>query len=114
MSLEPDQESETGGALAAAISTNFVQLLKEHADRSPTKCRTYIDDDLIIVLMRGGYSRPRAHCSRRSCSTATLTRRAPQSVQDLAGCAPTFRFSDLAGMKAVQDLCMEAQQRKIR
>jgi uncharacterized protein YbcI len=34
-----------------------VQLLKEHADRGPTRCRTYIDDDLIIVLMRGGYSR---------------------------------------------------------
>ena len=32
-------------------------LVKEHADRGPTKCRTYIDDDLIIVLMRGGFSR---------------------------------------------------------
>ena len=34
-----------------------MKLLKEHADRGPTKCRTYIDDDLILVLMRGGYSR---------------------------------------------------------
>lgn len=32
-------------------------MLKEHADRGPTKCRTYIDDDLVIVLMRGGFSR---------------------------------------------------------
>jgi len=39
------------------ISTTFVQLLKTHADRGPTRCRTYIDDDLVIVLMRGGYSR---------------------------------------------------------
>ena len=36
---------------------HIVRLLKEHADRGPTKCRTYIDDDLVIVLMRGGFSR---------------------------------------------------------
>ena len=35
----------------------LVQLVKEHADRGPTKCRTYIDDDLIIVMMLGGFSR---------------------------------------------------------
>lgn len=34
-----------------------MQLLKEHADKGPTKCRTYIDEDLVIVLMRGGFSR---------------------------------------------------------
>lgn len=59
MAIEYDQATlrQTGGELAAKISTTFVQLLKEHADRGPTKCRTYIDEDLIIVLMRGGYSR---------------------------------------------------------
>jgi len=57
VSHEPDQAARTGGALAEQISTTFVQLIKEHGDRGPTKCRTYIDDDLIIVLMRGGYSR---------------------------------------------------------
>jgi uncharacterized protein YbcI len=46
-----------GRGLAAEISKTFVKLLKEHADRGPTKCGTYIDDDLIIVLMRGGFSR---------------------------------------------------------
>jgi uncharacterized protein YbcI len=57
MSVDQDQAAHTRGDLAAAISTAFVGLLKEHADRGPTKCRTYIDDELIIVLMRGGYSR---------------------------------------------------------
>ena len=31
--------------------------MKAHGDRGPTKCRTYIDDDLVILLMRGGFSR---------------------------------------------------------
>ena len=57
MSVDQDQAGHTRGDLAAAISTAFVGLLKEHAGRGPTKCRTYIDDELIIVLMRGGYSR---------------------------------------------------------
>lgn len=57
MSFEPGQPSLTRGEIASEISTTFVQLLKEHADRGPTKCRTYIDDDLVIVLMRGGFSR---------------------------------------------------------
>ena len=57
MSLQPHEVRHTGGALSDQISTAFVQLIKEHGDRGPTKCRTYIDDDLIIVLMQSGYSR---------------------------------------------------------
>jgi uncharacterized protein YbcI len=57
VSLEPDQAHQTRGELAAAISNSFVRLVKEHADRGPTECRTYIDGELIIVLMRGGFSR---------------------------------------------------------
>jgi uncharacterized protein YbcI len=57
MSFEPGQAHGTRGEISAEISTTFVQLVKEHAGRGPTKCRTYIDDDLVIVLMRGGYSR---------------------------------------------------------
>jgi uncharacterized protein YbcI len=45
------------GELAAEISTRIVQMLKEHAGRGPTKCRTYIDEDLVIVLMGGGFSK---------------------------------------------------------
>jgi uncharacterized protein YbcI len=57
MSAEQDTASQSRGELAGTISTAFVQLLKEHGGHGPTRCRTYIDDDLIIVLLRGGYSR---------------------------------------------------------
>ena len=52
-----EQTQGTRGELAAEISSTFVQRVKQYADRGPTKCRTYIDDDLVIVLMRGGFSR---------------------------------------------------------
>jgi uncharacterized protein YbcI len=56
MSVEREQ-AQGEGVIAGKISTEFVQLLKEHSDRGPTRCRTYIDDDLVIVLPRGGFSR---------------------------------------------------------
>jgi uncharacterized protein YbcI len=57
VSFEPGHASPRRGEIAAEISTTIVQLVKEHGDRGPTKCRTYIDDDHVIVLMRGGFSR---------------------------------------------------------
>jgi uncharacterized protein YbcI len=34
-----------------------VQLHKEFYGRGPTKAKTYVHDDLVVVLMRGGFSR---------------------------------------------------------
>jgi uncharacterized protein YbcI len=31
--------------------------MKEYGGKGPTKCRTYIDDDFVVVLMRGGFNR---------------------------------------------------------
>jgi uncharacterized protein YbcI len=46
-------EAATGG-LRHAISDAFVGLYKEHFGKGPTKCRTFLEPDLIIVLLRGG------------------------------------------------------------
>jgi uncharacterized protein YbcI len=85
VSLERDQ-AHTRGEIAAQISTTAVQLVKEHAGRGPTKCRTYIDDDLVIVLMGGGFTklentlfedgkfldvRSMRHASRTPCKAAS-------------------------------------------
>ena len=56
MSFEPGQAHGTRGEISAEISTTFVQLVKEHAGRGPTKCRTYIDDDLVTFLQACGAS----------------------------------------------------------
>jgi uncharacterized protein YbcI len=54
---EPEQAAPSRGEIAKDISNKIVHLLKTHGDRGPTRCRTYFDDDLVIVLMRGGFSR---------------------------------------------------------
>jgi uncharacterized protein YbcI len=42
------------GGLRHAISDAFVGLYKEHFGKGPTKCRTFLEPDLIVVLMGGG------------------------------------------------------------
>jgi uncharacterized protein YbcI len=42
------------GNLRHAISDAFVGLYKEYFGKGPTKCRTFLEPDLIIVLMGGG------------------------------------------------------------
>jgi uncharacterized protein YbcI len=43
----------SGGHLLAAISTSFVAILREHYGRGPMKAKTYVLDDIIVVVMRG-------------------------------------------------------------
>jgi uncharacterized protein YbcI len=40
------------GSMSAAISSAVVQLMREYTGRGPTKARTYIDEDLITVVLQ--------------------------------------------------------------
>jgi len=42
-----------GGKLLSAISTAIVGILREHYGRGPMKAKTYVLDDIIVVVMRG-------------------------------------------------------------
>src|SRR5205814_10524930 len=42
-----------GGQLLSAISTSIVGILREHYGRGPMKAKTYVLDDIIVVVMRG-------------------------------------------------------------
>lgn len=42
-----------GGKLLAAISSSIVAMLREHYGRGPMRAKTYVLDDIIVVVMRG-------------------------------------------------------------
>lgn len=42
--------------VAAKISREIVQLLKRHVGRGPTKARTYLNDECVLVLLREGHT----------------------------------------------------------
>jgi uncharacterized protein YbcI len=48
---------EAGGDIRGNISRRLVQLHKEFYGRGPDKAKTYFNEDLVVVLMRGGFTR---------------------------------------------------------
>src|SRR5437899_4642187 len=42
-----------GGHLLSAISTSIVGILRDHYGRGPMRAKTYVLDDIIVVVMRG-------------------------------------------------------------
>lgn len=49
-------EPLTGGELLSAISTRFVKLLRENYGRGPTRAKTYVLDDLVVCVLRNGFT----------------------------------------------------------
>ena len=47
----------SSGATRTAISEGLVALLKEFYGVGPTQAKTYIHDDLVVCLLRGGFTR---------------------------------------------------------
>ena len=45
-----------GGDLLADISTAMVQAQKEYFGKGPTKAKSYLLDDFLLIVMRGGLS----------------------------------------------------------
>jgi uncharacterized protein YbcI len=47
----------THGDVLTAISDGLVALLKDYYGRGPTRAKSYYEDDLVVCLLRGGFSR---------------------------------------------------------
>jgi uncharacterized protein YbcI len=45
------------GDVLTAISDGMVALLKEFYGRGPTRAKSYYEDDLVVCVLRGGFSR---------------------------------------------------------
>src|SRR5437870_7902609 len=49
--------SSVRGELLSDISNRMVQLHKRYYGKGPTKARSYVMGDLVVCLMRGGFTR---------------------------------------------------------
>ncbi|HEY5342135.1 MAG TPA: Na-translocating system protein MpsC family protein [Solirubrobacteraceae bacterium] len=45
------------GDVLTAVSDGMVALLKEFYGRGPTRAKSYYSDDLVVCVLRGGFSR---------------------------------------------------------
>jgi uncharacterized protein YbcI len=59
MSASPPRFDSTSasGDVRTAISDGLVALLKEYYGRGPEQTKTYVSDDLVVCLLRGGFTR---------------------------------------------------------
>ncbi len=53
----PESQLRTHGDVLTAISDGMVALLKEFYGRGPMRTKSYYEDDLVVCLLRGGFSR---------------------------------------------------------
>ena len=53
---DPPITASTHGGVLTAISDGMVALLKEFYGRGPTRAKSYFQDDLVVCLLRGGFS----------------------------------------------------------
>jgi uncharacterized protein YbcI len=51
-----EQSELSGGELLTAISTKIVGILREHYGRGPMKAKTYVLDDLVVCVLRNGFT----------------------------------------------------------
>ena len=57
MSPPETDAPRTHGDVLTAISDGMVALLKEFYGRGPTRAKSYYHDDLVVCLLRGGFTR---------------------------------------------------------
>jgi uncharacterized protein YbcI len=58
--MQPPSRQDTqrsAGDVLTAISDGLVALLKEFYGRGPTRAKSYYQDDLVVCVLRGGFTR---------------------------------------------------------
>lgn len=55
--LEPQTTAREQGDVLTDISDGLVGLLKEFYGRGPSRAKSYYQDDLVVCVLRGGFSR---------------------------------------------------------
>jgi uncharacterized protein YbcI len=81
MSQPPTHPPLAHGDVLTAISEGMVALLKEFYGRGPTRAKTYYEDDLVVCLLRGGFSRVEQTLLEGGRGTSVIEQR--MAFQDL-------------------------------
>ena len=71
--VEPEGDH---GAILANISRRIVQLHKEYYGKGPTRAKTYYIDNVVLVMLRGGYTRVEETLLRSGRRRAVMEQRA--------------------------------------
>jgi uncharacterized protein YbcI len=73
--MNPNRTLSTHGDVLTAISDGMVALLKEFYGRGPTRAKSYYEDDLVVCVLRGGFSRVEQTLLEGGRGTAVIQQR---------------------------------------
>jgi uncharacterized protein YbcI len=90
---------EEGGALLARISDEFVRIQKRFWGLGPVKAKSYMMDDLLLIVMRGGLTR--AEQTMLDFDEEDLVRSFRQSFENKMTERLTDKIEELTGRKVL-------------
>jgi len=70
------ERTQVEGDTRGNISRRIVQLHKEFYGKGPTKAKTYYQGDMVVVLMRGGFTKVEETLLREGRGQAVIDQRA--------------------------------------
>lgn len=88
-------QRETGhGPLVADISNEIVRLVRQHFGKGPTQAKTVWQDDVVVTLLRGGFTTAeRTLLAAGKAEVVEESRRAMQDVFEREMCAAVERVT---------------------
>ena len=90
---------QRNGAVRSAISEGMVSLLKEFYGVGPTQAKTYYNDDLVVCLLRGGFTRVEQTLLEGGRTSAVIQQR--MEFQEVMRHRFTAVIEDATGRKVV-------------
>jgi uncharacterized protein YbcI len=96
---EPSTEEDRTQSLTAKISTEIVRTLKESFGKGPVKAKSYLLDDFLLVVMRGGVTVAEETMLERG--HGDLVRQFRQTYQNEMGDALVAKVEALTGRTIV-------------
>lgn len=94
---DPEEKSGDGFELLARVSTEMVQMQKEFFGRGPVRAKSYMLDDLLVTVMRGGTTT--AERTLLDAGRADVVRAFRQEWQNMMGERLIARVEELTGRK---------------
>jgi uncharacterized protein YbcI len=84
----------TSGPVVAEISNAIVRLVREHFGKGPTQTKTIWSDDVVVTVMRGGFTQAEQTLYRAGRGDVVdQGRRAMQSVYEREMCGAVERLT---------------------
>src|SRR5829696_557830 len=99
MSDPATRSEEQGQSVMAKISTEVVRTLKESFGKGPVKAKSYLLDDFLLVVMRGGATVAEETMLERG--HGDLVRQFRQTYQNEMGDSLIAKIESLTGRKVV-------------